>query len=460
MKATLSQRLGQNLTMTPHLLQAIGLLQLDAIRLEQEVRRVLDSNPMLEACEDDPVDGAEDCIEIDAEGPIGHAFERTTMLADGESDDIFARLPAGESTDMRLNLLEQLALRGLAEDDLALAALILDHVADSGYLEVAPEHLADAARTAGLAAERIEAVRHLLMRCEPEGIGARDVRECLAVQLAELREPTPGRSLARRIIEGHLELLASHDPLRMAKALNIEPEQAAEAMAVVLRLDPRPGARLARSADAVVPDVRIEPGRRGWRVVLNRRCTPRIRIDPISEQLLDRCDRQPGTDTLRELLQQARWFARGLCTRHETLLKVVAAIVEHQQAFLRTGAGAMAPLTLKQIADAVGVHESTVSRITTGKYVQTPFGTFELKRFFAVRLEGAEVSGPAVQSMVRKLIETEAPSAPLPDDAIVVLLARQGVRIARRTVAKYRDIMGIAPARERQRRGRSLACAH
>lgn len=453
MKTTLKVQLGQQLTMTPHLLQSIRLLQLDVMSLEQEVRRELDSNPLLE-CEED-CDGAEDAIEIVSEQVSSHAFEHSAGVPEGD-DDIFARLPAGHSTDMRLQLLEQFGMRAPSAADLALAALILDHVSDSGYLEVSADALAQHARAAGLDPDRLEAVRQLLMRCEPEGIGARSLRECLAVQLAELPEPIAGRALACRIINDHLELLASHDPARIARALKIDTEQAAEAMAVVLRLDPRPGAQLSKAADAVVPDVRIERARSGWRVTLNQRCTPRIRVNPVYEEMLQNSDATPHAGPMRDLLQQARWFSRGLATRHDTLLKVTAAIVAKQQAFLSDGPQSMVPLTLKQIADEVGVHESTVSRVTTGKYVQTPCGTFELKHFFAVKLDGASVAGVAVQSIVKKLIDGETPTAPLADDVIVVLLARQGIKIARRTVAKYRDLLGIPPARRRQRAPRGF----
>lgn len=454
MKATLKVQLGQQLTMTPHLLQSIRLLQLDVMSLEQEVRRELDNNPLLETDEDS--DGAEDAVEIASELVSSHAWEQGSGSSEGGDDDIFARLPAAQSTDMRLQLLEQFGMRAGSSADLALAAFILDHVSDSGYLEVGPEDLVERARAVGLDPDRLETVRQLLMRCEPEGIGARSLRECLAVQLAELAGPVAGRALARRIINEHLELLASHDPARIARALKIDAEQAAEAMAVVLRLDPRPGARLSKPADAVVPDVRIERARNGWRVTLNRRCTPRIRVNPVYEEMLQSSEATPQTGPMRDLLQQARWFSRGLATRHDTLLKVTAAIVARQGAFLGNGPQAMVPLTLKQIADEVGVHESTVSRVTTGKYVQTPCGTFELKHFFAVKLDGAGVAGVAVQSIVKKLIDGETPSAPLADDVIVVLLARQGIRIARRTVAKYRDLLGIPSARQRQRAPRGF----
>jgi RNA polymerase sigma-54 factor len=188
-----------------------------------------------------------------------------------------------------------------------------------------------------------------------------------------------------------------------------------------------------------------------WRVALNPATTPRVRVNPMQERALDQAEASEGAGKLRELLQEARWLTRGLSIRYDTLLRTARAIVERQAGFLAQGDEAMAPLTLKEIADAIGMHESTVSRITTGKYMQTPRGTFELKHFFAVRLEGANVSGPAVRAMVRRLIDSEPAGKPLADEAIAGLLARQGIHIARRTVAKYREQLDIAPARERRR---------
>lgn len=460
MKTVLKVQLGQQLNLTPQLLQSIRLLQLDALQLEQEIGRALETNPLLEREEGGEGEAPEVTAASAAEVGLHDAPEGLEWLraargsgAGSLDDDAVQRLPAGESSDMRQRLLAQFELECHAGRELALAALILDHVDDSGYLEIPFDELAARARAAHQAeAGELERVRQKLMRCEPVGIGARDLRECLLVQLDELPGTVPGRVLARRLVHEHLDLLALHDPVKLARALDVEPEQAAEAERLVLGLNPRPGAAMLEAAAVVIPDVLVTRGERGWQVALNPVTAPRIRINPLYEQLLgegaadDAASRQ-----FRDLLNEARWLTRGLGMRYDTLLRTTQAIVERQQAFLEQGEEAMAPLTLKDIADAIGMHESTISRITTGKYVQTPRGTYELKHFFGVRLEGAAVAGAAVKAMVKKLIDGENPEAPLADDDIAVLLARQGVRIARRTVAKYRDQLRIPPAKERRR---------
>lgn len=457
MKTALKVQLGQQLNLTPQLLQSIRLLQLDALQLEQEVGQALEANPLLEREEAETPDGpesAESTVEIhDApEGLEWVVAGRGAGAAGGLDDDAVQRLPAGESSDMRQRLLAQFGLECRAGGELELAALILDHVDDSGYLELPFDALAEVARGQhGADSDTLERVRQRLMRCEPVGVGARDLRECLHVQLDELPGVVPGRTLACRLVDGHLDLLALHDPVRLAKALDVEPEQAVEAERLVLGLNPRPGTALLEAAAVVIPDVLVTRGERGWQVALNPATAPRIRVNPLYEQLLGEAGDDPASRQLRDLLNEARWLTRGLGMRYDTLLRATQAIVERQQAFLERGDEAMVPLNLKEIAEAIGMHESTISRITTGKYVQTPRGTYELKRFFGVRLEGASVAGTAVKAMVKKLIDGESSESPLADDDIAVMLARQGVRIARRTVAKYRDQLRIPSAKERRR---------
>jgi len=221
---------------------------------------------------------------------------------------------------------------------------------------------------------------------------------------------------------------------------------------LIQSLEPRPGESSCECAACVIPDVLVKCIDGRWQVALNPRCTPRVSINPVHEKALSAARHDAASAQLRELLQQARGLAHGLSIRHDTLLRTAREIVAHQAAWLSKGDEAMAPLTLKTIAERLGMHESTISRITTGKYMQTPRGTFELKHFFAVRLEGAEVSGAAVRAMVKRLIDGEPDQRPLPDESIAALLARQGIHIARRTVAKYREQLGIAPARVRRRR--------
>ncbi|MDH5822760.1 RNA polymerase factor sigma-54 [Luteimonas sp. RD2P54] len=458
-----SQQLGQQLNLTPQLLQAIRLLQLDSMQLEQEVRQALELNPLLELQEEAETQAAaeaEGCI-ADAAAAEVAAFDELPESSmwdvpaagwrEGQEDGM-ERIAAGGSSDPQVRILQDLALE-LAPAELEIAAFWLEHCDDAGYLDGEPEVLARlACARFDLPAARVEAVRQRLLHGDPAGIAAASLQECLQAQLAALPGPVAGRPLAARILGGCLDLLAAHDHAAIALRLGVAEEDATEAARLVLSLDPRPGdAGRPDGNVAVVPDAVAWFADGQWRVALNGATAPRVAVNPMYERALAGGGDDAGSGQLRALLQEARWLSRGLAMRYDTLLRTARVIVERQAGFLERGDEAMAPLTLKEVADAIGMHESTVSRITTGKYLQTPRGTIEMKRFFAVRLEGANVSGTAVRAMVKRLIDAEPPQRPLADDAIAELLARNGVHIARRTVAKYRDQLAIAPARQRRR---------
>ncbi|KRG87908.1 RNA polymerase sigma54 factor [Stenotrophomonas daejeonensis] len=457
MKATLATQLGQQLHLTPSLLQSIRLLQLNGLQLEQEIRQALENNPLLEleeqATEAEAIPGSDAQLETAAfdELPESSLWDVPGGSWNDADEDRTARLPAGESSDPHLRILQALAL-DLDEADLGIAAFWLEHCDDAGYLAapLAQLTLLASARFDRNAAH-VEGIRQHLLQGDPIGMAARDLRECLQVQLAALPGTVPARHLANRLLGGDLNLLADHDYAALAREYGVEQADVHEAFRLVLSLQPRPGDALQPHEDsAVIPDVVAWHADGQWRVALNPGTTPRLGINPAYEKVLSESD-AGANQPLREMLQEARWFTRGLSMRYDTLLRTARVIVERQAAFLAEGEEAMAPLTLKEVADAIGMHESTVSRITSGKYLQTPRGTFELKHFFAVRLEGASISGLAVKAMVRRLIESEPPARPLADDAIALLLSRQGVNIARRTVAKYREQLDIAPARARKR---------
>jgi RNA polymerase sigma-54 factor len=467
MKATTSVQMGQQLHLTPQLLQSIRLLQLDAQQLQMEVARVLEQNPMLEldeepvagAHEDDPAgEAALDSASIETaafdELPESSMWDVAGASWSGEGEDRLQRIAEPGSSDPCVRALQRLALE-LDGQQLEIAGFWLEHCDDAGYLD--GDHdalLLRACARFDVAAPRIEAVRQHLLHGEPAGLAARDLRECLQAQLAALPAPCAGRPLAARILEHCLAELAAHDHAAIARQLQVEAGDVAEAVRLVLSLQPRPAqADAGQSADSgyVIPDVVVWNADGQWRVALNPATAPKLAVNVAYERALAQAGDGEGAGRLREMLQEARWLTRGLSMRYDTLLRTTRVLVERQAAFLARGDEAMAPLTLKEVADAIGMHESTVSRITSGKYVQTPRGTFELKHFFAVRLEGANVSGAAVKAMVRRLIEAEPAARPLADDAIAALLARQGVHIARRTVAKYREQLSIAPARERRR---------
>lgn len=459
MKATLATQLGQQLHLTPALLQSIRLLQLNGLQLEQEIRQVLENNPLLEIEEEASASAAETAgagdpqLETAAfdELPESSMWDVPGASWNDADEDRTARLAMGESSDPHLRILQALSL-DLGEGDLAIAGFWLEHCDDAGYLQAPlPQLTLLASARFDRDGAHVERIRQRLLQGEPAGMAARDLRECLQAQLAALPGTVPARHLAARLLDGDLNLLASHDYAAIATGLDAEQADVLEAFRLVLSLQPRPGDTLQPQADdAVIPEVVAWRADGQWRVALNPATTPRVSLNPVYERALGASEGS-AAQPMRELLQEARWFTRGLSMRYDTLLRTARVIVERQAAFLAEGEEAMAPLTLKEVADAIGMHESTVSRITSGKFMQTPRGTFELKHFFAVRLDGASISGQAVKAMVRRLIESEPPARPLADEAIAELLARQGVNIARRTVAKYREQLDIAPARERKR---------
>lgn len=452
MKGNMRAAMVQGVNLTPQLLQSIRLLQLTAPQLEQELRQALERNPLLEqeeAGEEVEDDAAPETARLEAaawdELPEP-AFLSGGGIGGGE-DDATLRIADGESSDPRVRLLRLMAL-SWTDADLELAAWWLDHCDDRGYLEQPLDPLLAAARDAFPArAGDVGTIRVRLLHGEWPGMAAADAGECLRAQLFALPEDAT-RALAQRILSRHLELLAAHDEAALAAATRAGADAVRAAVAMILGLRPHPVPAAAQAhQDHIVPDVVAWHGGGAWRVALNRRGAPQVRIAAHCESGLAGSNHA----VLRGLLDEARWLVRGVAMRNDTLLRTAQVLVERQRAFLEQGPEAIVPLTLREVADAIGVHESTVSRIVSGKYIQIPRGTFELKRLFAVRLEGAEIAGTAVKAMVKRLIDAEPATSPLADDVIAGLLARQGVRIARRTVAKYRDQLAIGPARARQR---------
>ncbi|HEY5803022.1 MAG TPA: RNA polymerase factor sigma-54 [Lysobacter sp.] len=458
MKAVIRANLVQGVNLTPQLLQSIRLLQLNSLQLEQELRQTLDRNPLLE--QEEAADDSEPAGEADSAGLDMAAWDELPDpaflsgggIAGGDADDATMRIAAQGSSDPRVRLLEQLALHWNARD-LELAAWWLDHCDDRGYLEQpVSELIALGAAAFPRQVDDLEVVRQRLLHGDWPGMAAADAGECLRAQLAQQPDGAM-RSLAMRILGEHLHLLAAHDDAALAVALGEQPDAVRAAIALILTLRAHPiESPTEVEAAHIVPDVLVWHAGGNWRVALNQRTAPRVRIAPHCERALTGSGGNAGSHAvLRGMLDEARWLVRGLAMRNDTLLRTAQVLIERQRAFLDRGEEAIVPLTLNEVAEAIGMHESTVSRIVNGKFIQTPRGTFELKRLFAVRLEGAEVAGSAVRAMVKRLIESEPATAPLADDVIAGLLARQGVRVARRTVAKYRDQLSIGPARARQR---------
>jgi len=453
-KTSVRAQLSQSVNLTPQLLQSIRLLQLTAPQLELELRQALDRNPMLETDEDNEVgetDADDGATEAELEAAAWDELPEPAYLSGsaltGGDDDACARIEAGSSSDWRVRLLQELAF-DWDTDDLRIAQSWLDHCDELGFLEDADAARADArASVPGASVAHIESVRQRLLHGDWTGVAAASAAECLLAQLAK-HPATAERALAERMIGEQIDALAAHDHAALARAFRTGTDEVAAATALILSLRPSAIEEPAHGDDGhIIPDVSVRFLGGEWRVALNGRAAPRVRIASHCEQALAHA---PGDQSvLRGLLEEARWLVRGIAMRNDTLLRTVQVLVERQREFLERGEEAIAPLTLREVADAIGMHESTVSRITSGKYIQTPRGTFELKRLFAVRLEGASISGAAVKAVVKRLIDAEPAHAPLADDVIAGLLARRGIRIARRTVAKYRDQLSIPSARQR-----------
>ncbi len=464
MKPQLSLGLSQRITMTPQLVQSIRLLQLSAFELERELLDALEDNVLLEreeedlgraasedarleltAAEPEPVDVSAQWDELVPE--VWASVGRSVDDSDPES-----RWAAPEISDPRGRILQQLAVAVADPVELAIALVIVDAVDDSGYLRETPAQIcATLADEVTVSAAEVERVLTVIQRLEPVGFAARTLRECLLRQLEDFPADTAQLALARRMVEHHLDDLAFRDGADLVASLQAPIADIAQAVALIHRLNPKPGA-VASEAVAIIPDlvVRQEAGR--WLVTLNSAALPRVRVNEGYERVISE-PASGASQALKDQMQEARWLVRSVQMRQETMLAVGQAIFTHQCDFLRRGEEGLKALTLKEVADAVGVHESTVSRITTSKYVQTPRGVYALKAFFPSQLSGAQgvnASGAAVKAMIRRMIKNEAPDQPLRDVDIAAILARRGVRVARRTVAKYREALGIASSKERQ----------
>ena len=468
MKPSLQLRIGQQLTMTPQLQQAIRLLQLPTVELQAQVLEALDSNVMLESDEDfdatwamDTLPGAaqdasanseeaEPVVEISDEWVEPNAVESEAPWSG--SGDAELELPDESGRTLRDHLAWQLELAHLPPDALAIGRAIIDAVNDDGYLTESAASIAETvAREVRTDAAGVERVLAIVQQLDPTGVGARSVAECIELQLAQLDPTTPGLAIARILAHRHLELVAGRDLAALQREMHVSGEELDVALALVRSCHPRPGAAFqATRTEYVVPDVFARRTPQGWVVELNPSALPRVRLN---EGYAAMVTRAPDHAVLRTQLQEARWLVRSLEIRNETMLKVARTIVERQQAFLDRGEESMQPMILKDVAEAVGMHESTISRVTTGKYLHTPRGVFEFRFFFSSQVageDGAGVSSTAIRAKIRKLISQEPPGRPLSDQQLVELLAADGVQVARRTVAKYRESLGIAPSSARR----------
>ncbi len=470
LKQSLQLKLGQSLTMTPQLQQAIRLLQMPTIELQAHLAEVLESNVMLE--QEDPDDEVElgshftaveqpaavetpEPVEVEVvEQPWADRPGTGSDAGRAEDDEMADRDIVDErGQSLRDHLLGQLELAGLSDDDLTVATALVDALNDDGYLtETLSEIGASLQPDLVWDDEEIERVLLLVQTLEPVGIGARSLAECLTLQLAQLDAATPGLALALLITAQHLDLLAKRDPTPLAEATGAAAEDLAAAIALVRACHPRPGSLVsAARPEYVIPDVFVRRTAKGWAVELNPGTAPRIRVNQEYVGMLGR-----GSDhtTLRTQLQEARWLLKSLEIRNDTLLKVTRAIVARQADFLNHGDERMKPMILKDIAAAIEMHESTISRVTSGKYMHTPRGVYELRYFFSSQVEGGDgqgTSSTAIRAKIRKLIRDEDATNPLSDSRLAEILSGEGIPVARRTVAKYREGLGIDSSAERKK---------
>lgn len=489
MKTGLQFRLNQQLTLTPQLQQAIRLLQLSQLELEAELRQIAESNPLLEFSEDSPDgnSGDESNYEpaeiVPAPAPAPSASSDGASSDDAEAVD-WSDSPGDEPIDfsngsggsrsnhgdedgfepqnaapetLQEHLLWQLNLAHMTPRQRTIATVLIDAINADGYLGEGLEAVV-AALPSDLKAsiEEVESVRSIVQRFDPTGVASLDLRDCLRVQLEQFDPSTPHLELALRIVDTELELLARNDVIKLARRLRAEPDDVAAASVLIRSLDPRPGAAMDPTpVEYVAPDVYARKDGGRWRVSLNPDCQPRLGLNQHYCNLIAQA-RGEDASWMRGQLQEARWLIKSLESRAETLLKVAEAIVRRQSAFLDYGPEAMHPLVLREVAEEVGMHESTISRVTTRKYIHTPRGTFELKHFFSSGVsteDGGSASATAIQAMLRKLVDAEDTRKPLSDQAIAEELRRKGIQVARRTVAKYREAMRIPSSSERQRAG-------
>ena len=467
MKQSLQLRLSQQLAMTPRLQQAIRLLQLSTMELHTEVQEALDSNLMLELDEDDAVGAGPETeiapVDIPRELPVDSVWEDIydsvpsgSAASTGElhGTDLVAHRAQTES--LKDQLLWQVSLIRLGDTDRVIAAALVDAVDEDGYLTLTLEDIRHSLdpRREEVTVERVEAVLREVQTLEPPGVAARSLDECLAIQLRQLPADAEWRDAALALVTGHLPLLASKSYGQLMAALGLGRRELQCVIDLIRSLSPRPGAAVESSPpEYVIPDVLVRKENGAWKVELNPDAFPKVRINSRYANLIRRADNSTDNHTLRSHLQEARWFIKSLQNRGETLLKTATCIVERQRAFLEHGEEAMKPMVLADVAHGIGMHESTISRVTTRKYMHTPRGLFELKYFFSshVRTDrGAEASSTAIRAVLRKLIASENPVRPLSDQKLKEILSGQGIRIARRTVAKYREGMAIPSSTERR----------
>lgn len=501
MKQSLQLKIGQQLTMTPQLQQAIRLLQLSTLDLQQEIQEALDSNPLLEVDEEQETGGNDaDGQENRSDAEVNHDQEPASspeepdswdessnedgwteqipaeLATDSQWDDTFQHQsspgPERDSDwdpgdndsaddDLQDHLLWQLNLTPMSDSDRMVALALIDATDADGYLRTSTDEVLEHFRQsepelfADTDSDEIEAVLHRVQQFDPAGVCARDLSECLQLQLRQLPEDTPLLNDAMRLVRDHLALLGSHDYRTLMRRLRLKENSLQQVVSLIQSLNPKPGTLISSEPpEYVIPDVLVRKIQGQWNVSLNADASPRLKINTQYADLIRRADNSADNTYLKNHLQEARWFLKSLMSRNETLLKVATEIVARQIDFFEEGEEGMKPMVLHDIAEAVDMHESTISRVTTQKYMHTPRGIFELKYFFSSHVstdDGGAASSTAIRALIKKLVNNENTAKPLSDNKIAQLLKEQGINVARRTIAKYREAMNIPPSNERKR---------
>ena len=464
--------------------QAIRLLQLSTLDLQQEIQEALDSNPLLEVEEsgeessnieeksvneekeanteatEPEVKDSSDLIEtseISNELEIDTTWEDVYSANTGSTglaidDDI--PVYQGETTQSLHDYLTwQLDLTPFSDTDRTIAMAIIDAIDDYGYLTISTQDILESFNNEDIELEEIEAVRKRVQQFDPLGVASKNLQDCLLLQLAAFPEDTPWLIEAKIVLSDYIDQLGNRDYKVIIKEARLKESDLKEALGLIKQLDPRPGSSIsAEHAEYVVPDVSVFKEHGKWRVTINPDSMPRLKVN----QQYAALGKGSSSDSqyIRSNLQEAKWLIKSLESRNETLLKVAKCIVEHQRDFFEYGEEAMKPMVLNDVALDVDMHESTISRVTTQKYMHTPRGIFELKYFFSSHVStdnGGECSSTAIRALIKKLVAAENSAKPLSDSKIAALLADQGIQVARRTIAKYRESLGIAPSSQRKR---------
>lgn len=485
MKASLQLRVGHGLSMTPQLQQSIRLLQLSSIELQAEIQEALEENPLLEVEENFDYVNANNQKEVEGDGSGEPPLEDLTQLkienipaelqTDSEWEDTFENQPpptapqsqtiasdiirddedkSGQS--LQEHLLWQMRLTPFSELEQLIAIHIIDAIEDDGYFKGSLEDIGlSLGSEYDVNLDEIEAVLHRLQHFDPIGVGSRDLRECLLTQLHLFEHDNGQTELLTVLIDQYLEVLANRDYQQIKSALKITDGKLTELVELIQLLNPRPGGQIqVDKTEYIVPDVYVRKLNNRWQLSLNVDNTPKLKVAEHYAQLIKRADNSTDNVYLKNHLQEARWFIKSLQNRNDTLLKVTEAIINRQKSFLEYGDEAMRPLILQSIAEEVEMHESTISRITTRKYLHTPRGIFELKYFFSSHVNtdsGGECSATAIRAIIKKLVHAENIRKPLSDSKIADILGEKGIKVARRTIAKYRESLAIAPSNVRKR---------